>query len=76
MTNAPAPSANANSNDGNRNGMLNDIGTKWSKFSKQELSDLKTNDDLVTLVVAKYGLAKAAAQRDVDTLMHGRKLTA
>jgi hypothetical protein len=76
MTNAPAPSANANSNDDNRNGMLNDIGTKWRKFSKQEISDLKTNDDLVTLVVAKYGVEKGAAQHDVDTLLAGRHLSA
>jgi hypothetical protein len=51
---------------------LDDNGEKWTKFSKQELSDLKDNDDLVTQVVAKYGLDKDAAQRDVAALMKGR----
>lgn len=62
--------------DSERNEVLNAIGSKWDKFSKQELADLKTNDDLVGQLVAKYGLEKAAAQRDVDTLMNGRSLTA
>ena len=75
MPNVPAPSAHANSNDDNRNGMLNDIGTMWSKLSKQEISNLRTNGDLVGLVVAKYGLAKAAVEHDVDLLMAGRDLS-
>ena len=52
--------------------LLTDIGGKWGKFSKQELSDLKSSDDLVAQVVAKYGLEKDAAQRDVDVLVKGR----
>ena len=59
-----------------RNAMLGEIGTKWSKFSKQELSALKSNDELVTQVVAKYGIEKIAAQRDVDALLAGRTVTA
>jgi hypothetical protein len=59
-----------------RDTILNDIGKKWSKFSKQELSSLKTNDELVTQVVAKYGIQKIVAQRDVDALMAGRHLKA
>ncbi|MFO1085137.1 MAG: hypothetical protein U1E21_11270 [Reyranellaceae bacterium] len=59
-----------------RDAMLGEIGTKWSKFSKQELSALKTNDELVTQVVAKYGIEKIAAQRDVDALLAGRKVAA
>jgi hypothetical protein len=31
-------------------------------------------DDLVTQVVAKYGLEKSQAQRDVDALMKGRQI--
>jgi hypothetical protein len=57
-----------------KQGALDDIGSKWSKFSKHDLSALKSNDDLVTQVVAKYGLEKATAQRDVDALMKGRKI--
>jgi hypothetical protein len=42
------------------------------KFSEQELSDLRSGDDLATRVAAKYGLAKDIAQRDVTTLLNGR----
>jgi hypothetical protein len=42
------------------------------KFSEQDLSALNRNDDLVNQVVAKYGLEKAQAQRDVDALLKGR----
>ncbi|SRR6266581_4216702 len=49
--------------------VLKEIGAKWSKFSEQELSSLKDKDDLVSQVVAKYGLKKSQAQRDVDALM-------
>jgi hypothetical protein len=49
--------------------VLKGIGAKWSKFSEQELSSLKDRDDLVSQVVAKYGLEKSQAQRDVDALM-------
>ena len=76
MTNAPATNTAARADDSDRNDVLNAIGAKWSKFSKRELSDLKTNDELVTQVVAKYGVEKIAAQRDVDALMNGRNLTA
>ena len=54
--------------------MFEEIGAKWSKFSEQDLSALKGNDDLVTQVVAKYGLEKAQAQRDVDALLKGRDI--
>jgi len=49
--------------------VLKEIGAKWSKFSEPELSSLKDKDDLVSQVVAKYGLEKSQAQRDVDALM-------
>ena len=54
--------------------VLKEIGSKWGKFSEQDLSALKGNDDLVTQVVAKYGLEKAQAQRDVDALLKGRDI--
>jgi hypothetical protein len=44
------------------------------KFSEQDLSSLKHNDDLVTQLVAKYGLEKSQAQQDVDALMKGRQI--
>ena len=76
MSNAPTTNHDARPQDSQRNDALNAIGTKWEKFSKQELSALKTNDELVALVAAKYGVEKIAAQRDVDALMTGRSLTA
>jgi hypothetical protein len=54
--------------------LLKDIRVKWDKFTEQELRGLKNNDDLVGRVVAKYGVDKAQAQRDVDTLRAGRNI--
>ena len=54
--------------------VLKEIGAKWNKFSEQDLSALKNKDDLVSQVVAKYGLEKVQAQRDVDTLLKGRQI--
>jgi hypothetical protein len=51
-----------------------DIKAKWDKFSDQELFSLKDKDHLVTEVVAKYGLEKVQAQRDVDALLKGREI--
>lgn len=49
-----------------------EIGNKWGKFTTQELTDLKSSDDLVTQLVAKYGLAKDAATRDAAAIVKGR----
>ena len=54
--------------------LLKDIRVKWSKFTEQELGDLKSNDDLVSHVVAKYGVEKAEAQRNVDEVCAGRNI--
>jgi nucleotidyltransferase/DNA polymerase involved in DNA repair len=54
--------------------VLKEIGSKWNKFSEQDLSTLKDRDDLVTQVIAKYSLDKAQAQRDVDALLKGRHI--
>jgi hypothetical protein len=74
MTNA-APNASATKPETSaetRQIILKEIGAKWSKFSEQDLSTLKSKDDVVTQVVAKYSLDRAQAQRDVDILMKGR----
>ena len=52
--------------------LLADIGGKWGKFTEQELSDLKSGDDLAAQVAAKYGLAQDVAQRDVTAVLNGR----
>jgi len=54
--------------------VLKEISAKWGKFSEQDLSALKGNDDLVTQLAAKYGLEKVEAQRDVDALLKGRQI--
>ncbi|MFZ5780396.1 MAG: hypothetical protein ACOY4R_09390 [Pseudomonadota bacterium] len=54
--------------------LLQDIRVKWGKFSEQELNDLSGNDDLVTQLVAKYGLTKEVAQRDADAVRNGRNI--
>lgn len=51
-----------------------EIRVKWGKFSEQDLSALKDNNDLVTQLAAKYGLEKAQAQCDVDAVMKGRQI--
>ena len=52
--------------------LLADISGKWGKFDAQELSDLKSGDDLATQVAAKYGITMDIARRDVTALLNGR----
>jgi hypothetical protein len=54
--------------------ILKEIRAKWNKFEEADLSALKNRDDVVSQLVAKYGLEKANAQRDVDSLLQGRPL--
>ena len=76
MTNVASnpSSSNPQSTAETRQIVLKEIGVKWNKFSEQDLSAFKNKDDVVTQVVAKYGLDKAQAQRDVDALMKGRHI--
>jgi len=69
----PAP-ATPQTTAENKQAVLKDIGAKWDKFSALDLSALKGKDDLITQVVAKYGLEKGQAQRDVDALLMGRQI--
>jgi hypothetical protein len=52
-----------------------DIRAKWDKFSEHDVSSLKSKDELVTQVVAKYGTEKGQALREVDTVLSGRALS-
>jgi hypothetical protein len=54
--------------------LLKDIRVKWGKFTEQEVSAFKNNDDLVSHVIAKYGMEKSQAQREVDQLRAGRNI--
>lgn len=53
--------------------LLKEIGTKWNKFSEQETTAMKSKDDLVTQLVAKYSMEKAQAQHDADAFLKGRQ---
>jgi hypothetical protein len=74
---APGPARTAEklpaANEG-RAIILKEIRAKWNKFEEADLSALKNRDDVVSQLVAKYGLEKANAQRDVDSLLRGRRL--
>ena len=72
--NPNAASTNSGSPADTKQILLKDIGAKWNKFSEQELGALKSKDELVTQIVAKYSIDKAQAQRDVDTVMKGRQI--
>jgi hypothetical protein len=54
--------------------MRAEIAQKWSKFTAQEVSALKSKDDLVAQVQSKYQLDRAQAQKDVDAFAKGRQL--
>jgi hypothetical protein len=54
--------------------VFKEIRTTWGKFSEEDLSALKDNNDLVTQLAAKYGMENTQAQRDVDALLNGRQI--
>jgi hypothetical protein len=69
-------SKNPQNNAENKQTVLNDIRAKWDKFSEQDVSALKGKDDLVSQVSAKYDMKPDQAQREVDTVLKGRKIGA
>lgn len=72
-TNAPnAASITRMQDEAQPTTLRSDIGNKWGKFTTQELADLKNNDDLVSALVAKYGLEKDAATRDAAAVVQDR----
>jgi hypothetical protein len=82
MTNDSSNASTSNPNSGatpataaeTRQKVLKEIGSKWNKFSDEDLFALKNRDDLISGVVAKYGLEKAQARRDVDAVLKGRHI--
>ena len=64
----------ANTPSGTTTGMRGEIQKQWSKFTYQEVSALKSRDELVAQVQTKYALDKAQAQKDVDAFAKGRQL--
>jgi hypothetical protein len=55
-------------------GIRGEIQQKWGRFSADEITALKDNNDLVAQVQAKYQLDEAKAQSDVDAFANGRPL--
>ena len=55
-------------------GMRGEIQKQWSKFTYAEVSALKSKDELVAQVQAKYALDTTQAQKDVDAFAKGRQL--
>jgi hypothetical protein len=68
-TQAAASSAQSNSP-----GMRSEIAQKWPKLTAQDISALKSKDDLVTEIQSKYQLDRPQAQKDVDAFAKGRQL--
>lgn len=54
--------------------MRGEICDKWSKLSTQEIQELRSYDDLVAKVQAKYALERRQAQSEVDAFAKGRRL--
>ena len=54
--------------------MRGEIQKQWSKFTYEEITALKSKDELVAKVQTKYALDKAQAQKDVDAFAKGRQL--
>lgn len=75
MTTGTTPSSHSSTTNPDREDVLNEIARKWTKFSKQDLTNITTNDQLIGEIVKKYNVKKEAAQREVDILMDGRNLT-
>ena len=55
-------------------GMRGEIQKQWSKFTYQDVAELKSKDDLIAQVQSKYQLDKVQAQNDVDAFAKGRQL--
>jgi len=77
MENSTATGASAKPQSAEqKQAVLKDICAKWSKLSEQDVSALKGKADLVSQVVAKYGIPQIQAQSEVDALLKGRWLGA
>jgi hypothetical protein len=77
MENPTATNSNsASQNTDQKNAVLKEICSKWSKFSEQDVAAMKGKADLVSQVVTKYGLPQIQAQSEVDALLKGRQIGA
>jgi hypothetical protein len=77
MENSTATNTNTHpQNTDQKSAVMKEICSKWSKFSEQDVSAMKGKAQLVSQVVAKYGLPQIQAQSEVDALLKGRLIGA
>ena len=74
MENSTATGSTKSQSPEHKQSVLKEICAKWSKLSEQDVSTLKGKADLVSQVVAKYGIPQSQAQFEVDALLKGRQL--
>ncbi|MGA9763999.1 MAG: hypothetical protein WBQ49_04930 [Rhodomicrobium sp.] len=56
----------------NRKIIVNELRSKWGKFSVKELTALTGKDALVSQLQTRYGLSEERAIGQVDELLKGR----
>lgn len=71
---APAAALTPAQIENERKLLQQDIRVWWSRFSKEDVSSLKSNDDLIVQLAAKYGLETERAQREAAAMLNGRSL--
>ena len=76
MENSAATNSNSAPQNTDKSAVMKEICAKWSKFSEQDVAAIKGKADLVSQVVAKYGLPQIQAQSEVDALLKGRQVGA
>jgi hypothetical protein len=64
--------ANAGAARDRKQVLMKDIATNWPKFSPPEIDALKSREELVAGVQAKYRLDATQARREVDDVLNGR----
>jgi hypothetical protein len=54
--------------------VLKDIHARWRRLSDADLSAIRSRDELIARVTAKYGQENPYLQCEVDVLLDGRKI--
>lgn len=68
----PSPVPPASLATADRDLLMKDIHGKWNRFSADDMASLKSVDDLVRRVSAKYGFDKINARIEVEAVLKGR----
>lgn len=54
--------------------ILSDVHFKWNRLSDADLSSINHRDDLLVLVIERYGLEMGYTVVEVDALLRGRDI--